>query len=110
VAERMFSDTRVDAFFLEFDTARAGGFEPLRFVPRNKFVVLGLVSSKSPALETKDDLKRRIDEASRFVPIESLGLSPQCGFASTVAGNPITADIQRRKLELIVQVAREVWG
>jgi 5-methyltetrahydropteroyltriglutamate--homocysteine methyltransferase len=108
VAEAMFS-SGVDAFFMEFDTERAGGFEPLRFVPKGKTVVLGLVSSKTPALEKKDDLKKRIEQAARYVPLENLCLSPQCGFSSTHHGNALTPDEQWRKLELVVEVAREVW-
>jgi 5-methyltetrahydropteroyltriglutamate--homocysteine methyltransferase len=108
VAEAMFS-ADVDAFFMEFDTERAGGFEPLRFVPKGKKVVLGLVSSKTPQLESKDHLKRRIDEAARYVALEDLCLSPQCGFSSTHHGNKLTPDEQWRKLERVVEVAREVW-
>jgi 5-methyltetrahydropteroyltriglutamate--homocysteine methyltransferase len=108
VAEAMFS-SGVDAFFMEFDTARAGGFEPLRFVPKGKTVVLGLVSSKTPGLEGKDELKRRIDEAARYVPLENLCLSPQCGFSSTHHGNALTEAEQWRKLERVVEVARDVW-
>jgi 5-methyltetrahydropteroyltriglutamate--homocysteine methyltransferase len=108
VAEAMFS-SGVDAFFMEFDSARAGGFEPLRFLPKGKKVILGLVTSKSPELESKDSIKRRIDEAARFVPLENLGLSPQCGFSSTHHGNNLTPEQQWRKLELVVQIAREVW-
>ena len=110
VAERLFNRTKVDAFFLEYDTPRAGDFAPLRFVPANKIVVLGLISTKTPILEQKDSLKRRIAEAARFVPLERLALSPQCGFASTVAGNVLSAEDQTRKLGLVVEVAREVWG
>jgi 5-methyltetrahydropteroyltriglutamate--homocysteine methyltransferase len=110
VAEAFFGGLDVDGFFLEYDSERAGGFEPLRFMPRNKRVVLGLVSSKLPQLETKDQLKRRIDEAAKFMPLENLCLSPQCGFSSTSFGNKITEDIERRKLELVVEVAAEVWG
>jgi 5-methyltetrahydropteroyltriglutamate--homocysteine methyltransferase len=110
VAETVFGTANVDGFFLEYDTERAGGFEPLRFVPKTKKVVLGLVSTKKPELESKDMLKRRIDAAAKFIPLENLCLSPQCGFASTHHGNRITADVQRRKLELIVEVASEVWG
>jgi 5-methyltetrahydropteroyltriglutamate--homocysteine methyltransferase len=110
VAERLFGEVDVDRFLLEYDTDRAGGFEPLRFVPRGKTVVLGLVSSKLPELESKDDLRRRIDEASRYVPLENLALSPQCGFASTMQGNLLTVDEQRRKLELVAETARLVWG
>ena len=95
---------------LEYDTDRAGGFEPLRFVPKGKTVVLGLISSKDPALEPQDMLRRRIDEAAKFVPLENLALSPQCGFASTAPGNMLTWDQQRRKLELIVETVRLVWG
>jgi 5-methyltetrahydropteroyltriglutamate--homocysteine methyltransferase len=94
---------------MEFDTARAGGFEPLRFVPTGKKVVLGLVSSKTGALESADDLKRKIDQATKYVPIENLCLSPQCGFSSTHHGNKLTEDEQWRKLERVVQVAKEVW-
>jgi 5-methyltetrahydropteroyltriglutamate--homocysteine methyltransferase len=108
VAEAMFS-SGVDAFFMEFDSARAGGFEPLRLLPKGKKVVLGLVSSKIGTLEGKDEIKRRIDEASKFVPIENLCLSPQCGFSSTHHGNSLTADEQWRKLELVVEIAEEVW-
>ncbi len=108
VAEAMFS-SGVDAFFMEFDTERAGGFEPLRFVPKGKTVVLGLVSSKTPKLESKDELKKRIDQAAKHVPLEHLGLSPQCGFSSTHHGNALTPEEQWRKLALVVEVAREVW-
>ncbi len=108
VAEAMFA-SGVDGFFMEFDSARAGGFEPLRFVPRGKKVVLGLVSSKTGTLESTEDLKRKIDEAARFVPLEELCLSPQCGFSSTHHGNQLTEDEQWRKLERVVQVARDVW-
>jgi 5-methyltetrahydropteroyltriglutamate--homocysteine methyltransferase len=110
VAEAVFSETDVDGFFLEYDTARAGGFEPLRFVPKGKRVVLGLISTKKPQLEDKNMLKKRIEEASKYVPLENLCLSPQCGFASSEAGNRVSEDDQRRKLELVVQVAEEVWG
>jgi len=110
VAETVFNETDVDGFFLEYDTERAGGFEPLRFVPRSKKVVLGLVSSKVAALESKDALKRRIEAAAKFLPLENLCLSPQCGFASTHHGNRITEDVERRKLALIVETATEVWG
>jgi 5-methyltetrahydropteroyltriglutamate--homocysteine methyltransferase len=109
-AETVFTRLNVHAFFLEYDTERAGGFEPLRFVPKGKKVVLGLISSKVAPLETKDALKRRIDAAAKYVPLENLCLSPQCGFSSTHHGNTITADDQRRKLALTVEVAREVWG
>ena len=110
VAEAVFGGLDVDGFFLEYDSTRAGGFEPLRFVPRGRKVVLGLVTTKSPALEKADDLKRRIDEAARHIPLEDLCLSPQCGFSSTHHGNALTEDDQWRKLELIVRVAEAVWG
>jgi len=108
VAQSMFS-SGVDAFFMEFDTERAGGFEPLRFVPKGKRVVLGVMSSKIAELESKDFLKRKIDAASRYVPLENLCLSPQCGFSSTHHGNKLTPDEQWRKLERVVEVSREVW-
>jgi 5-methyltetrahydropteroyltriglutamate--homocysteine methyltransferase len=110
VAEALFGGLEVDGFFLEYDDARSGGFEPLRFVPPGKRVVLGLVTTKRPELERKDDLKRRIDEASRFVPLDQLALSGQCGFSSTVEGNALTRDEQIAKLALIVETAEEVWG
>jgi 5-methyltetrahydropteroyltriglutamate--homocysteine methyltransferase len=110
VAEQVFTRLAVDRFLLEYDTERAGGFEPLRFVPGDRTVVLGIVSSKTPALESGDDLRRRIDEAARYVPLERLAISPQCGFASTRFGNLLTWDEQRRKLELVVETARKVWG
>jgi 5-methyltetrahydropteroyltriglutamate--homocysteine methyltransferase len=110
VAEALFGSLDVDGFFLEFDDARSGSFAPLRFVPPGKQVVLGLVTTKRPELESKDDLKRRIDEAAQYVPLEQLCLSPQCGFSSTVEGNNLTRDEQIAKLELIVETAAEVWG
>lgn len=110
VAEALFSSLEVDGFFLEYDDARSGGFEPLRFVPDGKVVVLGLVTTKRPHLESKDDLKRRIDEAGRYVPLEQLALSPQCGFSSTSEGNSLTLEDQRAKLRLVVETAAEVWG
>ena len=111
VAEALFGGLDVDAFFLEYDDARSGGFAPLRFVPKGrKRVVLGLVTSKRAALEAKDELKRRIDEAAKYVPLEQLCLSPQCGFSSTVDGNALTTDEQDAKLRLVVDTAREVWG
>jgi 5-methyltetrahydropteroyltriglutamate--homocysteine methyltransferase len=111
VAELLFNRIGVDAYFMEWDSDRAGGFEPLRFVPRGpKTVVLGLVTSKTGALESKDEVKHRIEAASRFVPLEQLALSPQCGFASTEEGNLLTEDQQWRKLELCVEVARDIWG
>ena len=109
VAEKMFAGIDVDAFFLEYDTPRAGDFAPLRFVPEEKSVVLGLVTTKSPELEDPEDLKSRIDAAAQVVPLERLALSPQCGFASTVAGNPVTEADEIKKLSLIVEVAAEVW-
>jgi len=110
VAEAVFNETKVDGFFLEYDTARAGSFEPLRFFPKSKKLVLGLVSTKTPVLEKKDALKKRIDAAAKYVPLENLCLSPQCGFASSEVGNRLTEDDQRRKLELAVEVAEEVWS
>jgi 5-methyltetrahydropteroyltriglutamate--homocysteine methyltransferase len=104
----MFS-SGVDAFFMEFDTERAGGFAPLRYVPKGKKVVLGLVSSKMPELESKDFLKKRIEQAAKHVPLENLCLSPQCGFSSTHHGNNLTMDEQWRKLERVIEVAQEVW-
>src|SRR5262245_38183422 len=109
VAETVFNRLKVDAFFLEYDTERAGGFEPLRFVPKGKKVVLGLVSSKVPELEAEENLKRQIDTAAKYVPFENLCLSPQCGFSSTHHGNNVSQDDQWRKLERVVEVARDVW-
>jgi 5-methyltetrahydropteroyltriglutamate--homocysteine methyltransferase len=110
VAEALFSELAVDGFFLEYDDPRAGSFAPLRFVPPGKMVILGLVTTKSGQLESKDDLKRRIDEASRYVPLNQLCLSPQCGFSSTVEGNVLNHSEQMAKLALIVETAAEVWG
>jgi 5-methyltetrahydropteroyltriglutamate--homocysteine methyltransferase len=110
VAEALFGGLDVDGFFLEYDDARSGGFEPLRFVAPGKMVVLGLVTTKRAELESKDELKRRIEEASRYVPLEQLCLSPQCGFSSTVEGNAVTFDDEVRKLALVVETAAEVWG
>jgi 5-methyltetrahydropteroyltriglutamate--homocysteine methyltransferase len=110
VAEALFGELAVDGFFLEYDDARSGGFEPLRFVPKGKMVVLGLVTTKRGTLEDKDQLKRRIEEAAQYVPIEQLCLSPQCGFSSTVEGNTVTYDEEVAKLSLIVETAAEVWG
>lgn len=110
VAEVLFNEIDVIGYFLEYDTSRAGDFSPLRLVPEGKVVVLGLVTSKRGALEDRDELKRRIDAASRYLPLEQLALSPQCGFASGERGNKLTVDEERAKLELIVDVAREVWG
>jgi 5-methyltetrahydropteroyltriglutamate--homocysteine methyltransferase len=107
---RVFGRSRFQRFLLEYDDERSGGFEPLRFVPKGKLVVLGLVTTKRGQLENKDQLKRRIEEASRFVPIEQLCLSPQCGFSSTVEGNVLSYEEQVAKLRLIVETAREVWG
>ena len=110
VAEVLFNELKVDGYFLEFDTPRAGNFAPLRFLPNGKKLILGLVTTKTGALEKPDDLKRRIDEASKLVPLDQLGISPQCGFSSTVLGNKLTIDDEIAKLRLIVQVASEVWG
>ena len=110
VAEALFRDLAVDGYFLEYDDARSGDFAPLRFVPKGKIVVLGLVTTKSGELESKDMLKRRIDEAAKYVPLEQLALSPQCGFSSTVHGNQIMRDSQAAKLRLVIDTAREVWG
>jgi 5-methyltetrahydropteroyltriglutamate--homocysteine methyltransferase len=107
---RIFSRTHFHRFLLEYDDARSGGFEPLRHVPEDRSVVLGLVTTKKPRLETAEELRRRIEEASRYFPLDRLALSPQCGFASTMEGNRITPDDQRQKLELVASVAREVWG
>jgi len=110
VAEVLFNELKVDGYFLEYDTPRAGNFAPLRYLPRDKKLILGLVTSKTGALENPDDLKRRIDEAAKLVPLDQLGISPQCGFSSTVLGNKLTIDDQIAKLKLIVDVARDVWG
>jgi 5-methyltetrahydropteroyltriglutamate--homocysteine methyltransferase len=110
VAEALFNDLEVDAYFLEYDDQRSGTFEPLRFVPKGKCVVLGLVTTKKPALEDKDVLKRRIEEASKYVDVDQLCLSPQCGFSSTEEGNKLTIDDQVAKLRRIAEVAEEVWG
>ncbi len=110
VAETLFNEIDVDAFFLEYDDSRSGGFEPLRFVPKNKLVVLGLITSKRPELEDKDMIKRRIDEAARYVPLENLALSPQCGFSSSEHGNDLSVAEQVAKLRHVVEIAREVWG
>jgi 5-methyltetrahydropteroyltriglutamate--homocysteine methyltransferase len=110
IAEAIFNRTKVDGFFLEYDSDRAGGFEPLRFVPKDKTIVLGLVSSKTGTPEPKDLIKRRIDEAAKFAPLDQLCLSPQCGFASTEDGNVLSEDEQWAKLGFVVEVAREVWG
>jgi 5-methyltetrahydropteroyltriglutamate--homocysteine methyltransferase len=110
VAEVIFNELAVDGFFLEYDDARSGDFSPLRFVPQHKRVVLGLVTSKVPELESKDELARRIDEAAKVIPLEQLALSPQCGFSSTVHGNQISPEVQVAKLRLVVETARDVWG
>jgi 5-methyltetrahydropteroyltriglutamate--homocysteine methyltransferase len=110
IAEVMFNELNVTGFFLEYDDERSGGFEPLRFVPKNKLVVLGIVTSKKRTLESKDDLKRRLDEASKYIGLEQVCLSPQCGFSSTVDGNALSVDDQAAKLRLVVETAREVWG
>jgi 5-methyltetrahydropteroyltriglutamate--homocysteine methyltransferase len=110
IAERLFSELPHDRFLLEYDSPRAGSFEPLRFVPKGKVVVLGLVSTKVPQLESLDDLRRRVDEAASYVPLDQLAISPQCGFASDVVGNLIGEDDQRRKLERVVEAARRIWA
>jgi 5-methyltetrahydropteroyltriglutamate--homocysteine methyltransferase len=110
VAEVLFNALKVDGYFLEFDTPRAGNFAPLRYLPKDKKLILGLVTTKSGELEKADDLKRRIDEASKLVPLDQLGISPQCGFSSTVLGNKLTINDQIAKLRLVVQVAKDVWG
>ena len=110
VAEAVFNELNVDGFFLEYDDDRSGSFEPLRFVPKGKTVVLGLITSKKGALEQKDDIKRRIDAATKYIDLDQLALSPQCGFASTLLGNLLTEDQQFAKLALVVEVAREIWG
>jgi 5-methyltetrahydropteroyltriglutamate--homocysteine methyltransferase len=110
IAEKLFGLLEVDRFLLEYDTERSGGFEPLRLVPSGKSVVLGLITTKEPKLEAQDDLLRRIGEASKFVPLEYLALSPQCGFASVAAGNLLSVEEQWQKLALVVDTARKVWG
>ncbi len=110
IAELLFNEIAVDGYFLEYDTARAGGFAPLRFLPKGKTAVLGLVTTKNAALEAKDELKRRIDDASRFAPLEQLALSPQCGFSSGIGGNAMTVEDEIAKLRLVVETAQDVWG
>ena len=110
IAELLFNDIQVDGYFLEYDTERAGSFAPLRFLPKGKVAVLGLVTTKGAKLETKDELKRRIEEASRYAPIDQLALSPQCGFSSGIGGNAMTVEDEIAKLKLVVETAREVWG
>jgi 5-methyltetrahydropteroyltriglutamate--homocysteine methyltransferase len=110
-ADAIFNKTGVDVYFMEYDTDRAGGLEPLRLLPRgHKRIMAGFVTTKTPQLESMDDLKRHFDEASKFVDIDQLGIAPQCGFASTEHGNEVTPDDQRRKLELVVRCAEEIWG
>jgi 5-methyltetrahydropteroyltriglutamate--homocysteine methyltransferase len=110
IAERLLNELKHDRFLFEYDTPRAGGFEPLRFLPKGKVLVLGLVSTKVPELEKVDDLKRRIDEASKYAPLEQLAISPQFGFSSDIVGNLISEDEQKRKLELVVETSLQVWG
>jgi 5-methyltetrahydropteroyltriglutamate--homocysteine methyltransferase len=110
IAEQLFNDLECDRIFAEYDSPRAGTFEPLRFVPEGKTVVLGLITTKEPELEDADQLKQRIEEASQHIPLERLALSPQCGFASTLPGNLVTFDDQKAKLELLGKVAHEVWN
>ena len=110
IAETLFNTMPVDAYFMEWDTERSGGFEPLRFLPKGKTVVLGLVTSKTGTLEKKRDILRRIEEAQKYASLDQLCLSPQCGFASTEEGNTLAEDEQWKKLSLIVEIAREVWG
>jgi 5-methyltetrahydropteroyltriglutamate--homocysteine methyltransferase len=110
VAEALLSEMQVDGYFLEYDDERSGDFRPLRFLPKGKIVVLGLVTTKVGTMEAKDTLKRRIEEAARYAPLEQLALSPQCGFSSTVHGNAIAMEAQAAKLRLVVDVAAEVWG
>jgi 5-methyltetrahydropteroyltriglutamate--homocysteine methyltransferase len=110
IAERLFTDLPHDRFLLEYDSPRAGGFEPLRFVPKGKVAVLGLVSTKVPQLESLDELRQKVDAAAKYVPLERLAISPQCGFASDVVGNLLTEEEQRRKLELVVEAARAIWN
>ena len=110
IAERLFNELPHERFLLEYDDERSGGFEPLRFVPKGKTVVLGLITSRSPQMEDRDALRARIDQAARFIPVEQLAISPQCGFASSIAGNPLTGDEQWRKIDLMLDVAEQVWG
>jgi 5-methyltetrahydropteroyltriglutamate--homocysteine methyltransferase len=110
IADLLFNQVNADGYFMEWDNDRSGGFEPLRFLPKGKHVVLGLVTSKTGVLETRDDLLRRIEEASKYAPLDQLCLSPQCGFASTEEGNVLAEEEQWAKLKLVVQVAEEVWG
>jgi 5-methyltetrahydropteroyltriglutamate--homocysteine methyltransferase len=110
VADELFGRANIDTFFLEYDTERAGDFAPLAAIPKDKTVVLGLVSTKTPETPTADDLVRRVEAAARYVPVERLAVSPQCGFASSVGGNPVSLDDERRKLGRVAEVARRVWG
>jgi 5-methyltetrahydropteroyltriglutamate--homocysteine methyltransferase len=110
VAELLFNTINVHGYFMEFDSERAGGFEPLRFVPKGKQVVLGLVTTKTGQLESKDEIKRRVEQASKFMPLEQICLSPQCGFASSEEGNIIAEDEQWAKLRMVVELAVEIWG
>jgi 5-methyltetrahydropteroyltriglutamate--homocysteine methyltransferase len=110
IAEALFAEMNLDAYFLEYDDERSGDFQPLRYLPKGKIAVLGLISSKFGALEKKDDIKRRIDQAAKVVPLDQLALSPQCGFASTVHGNDLAVAQQSEKLRLVVEIAREVWS
>ena len=110
VAEVLFNTIKIQTYFMEYDSDRAGGFEPLRFVPKGKMVVLGLVTSKSGTLESKDEIKRRIDEAAKYIAVDQLCVSPQCGFASTEEGNILAEEEQWAKLRMIVELADEVWG
>ena len=110
IAELIFNEINMDGYFLEYDSARAGGFEPLRFMPKGKIAVLGIMTTKDRRLESKDELKRRIDEAAKFAPLEQLALSPQCGFSSGIGGNTMDIPGEIAKLRLVVDTAREVWG
>jgi 5-methyltetrahydropteroyltriglutamate--homocysteine methyltransferase len=110
IAERLLNELKYDRFLFEYDTPRAGGFEPLRFLPKGKIIVLGLVSTKVAELESIDDLKRRIDDAGKHVPLDQIAISPQCGFSSDVVGNLISEDDQKRKLEVVVEAARQIWS
>jgi 5-methyltetrahydropteroyltriglutamate--homocysteine methyltransferase len=109
VAEALLSEMNVDAYFLEYDDRRSGDFKPLRFLPKGKIAVLGLITTKLGALESKDDVKRRIGEAAKYAPLEQLALSPQCGFSSTIQGNDIAVEQQAQKLRVVMEIAREVW-
>jgi 5-methyltetrahydropteroyltriglutamate--homocysteine methyltransferase len=110
VAEALLKEMNLDAYFMEYDDARSGDFKPLCFLPKGKTVVLGLVTTKFGEMESKDELKRRIEEAARYAPLDQLALSPQCGFSSTVHGNDIAVEAQRAKLRLVIETAQEVWG